>query len=217
MTNSGGGRGQQPSVGDITRVLDPDDVGTKPISCPLSLPTALTIKGRRILAPVKFAKVFQVRHYKTTLPCTEFVDHKWYHQDRCDRPLKKTKSPVKEETYEQWIKDNFQHRRNNLIYKLYRRIDILKAFSNRVLFRLLRDHHQLAMILLRPRLTRMLFIFLLSQSLELRKPKKDRLFFLPRVEPHSRLLVTQGLPNIVVGLMTSQRMSDIRFAKQILR
>ena len=75
------------------------------------------MKGRRILSPVKFAKVFQVRHYKTTLACTEFIDHTWYHQDRCDRPLKKTKSPVKEETYEQWTKDNFQHRRNNSIYK----------------------------------------------------------------------------------------------------
>ena len=102
----GGGFGQQPSAYD-----------TKPISCVLSSSTALTTKGRRILAMVKFAKVFQVRYYKTTFPCTEFVDHKWYHQDRCDRPLKNTKSPVKEETYEQWTKENFQHRRNNSIYK----------------------------------------------------------------------------------------------------
>ena len=85
----GGDFGQQPSVRDITGVITPDDAGTKPISCLLSLPTALATKGRRILAPVKFATVFQVRHYKTTLPCTEFVDHKWYHQDRCDRPLNK--------------------------------------------------------------------------------------------------------------------------------
>ena len=114
---AGGDFGQQLSVRDITGVLDSDDAGTKPISCLLSLPTALTTKGKRNVAPVKFAKVFQVRHYKTTLPCTEFVDHKWYHQDRCDRPLKNIKSPVKEETYEQWTKDNFQHRRNNSIYK----------------------------------------------------------------------------------------------------
>jgi hypothetical protein len=97
----------------------------------LSLPTALTIKGRRILAPVKFAKVFQVRHYKTTFPCTEFVDHKWYHQDRCDRPLKNRKYHIKEETYKQLKQLNFQHRRNNSIHKqassLYRNIkSILK-------------------------------------------------------------------------------------------
>ena len=120
MTNCGGGFGQQPSAHD-----------TRPTSCLLFSSTALTTKGRRILATVKFANVFQVRYYKTTFPCTEFVDHKWYHQDRCDRPLKKTKPPIKEETYKQWTKDNFHHRRNNSIHKkassLYRNINrILK-------------------------------------------------------------------------------------------
>ena len=95
----------------------PDDADAKPISCLLFPPTALATKGRRILATVKFAKVFQVRYYKTTFPCTEFVDHKWYHQDRCDSPLKKTKSHIKEETYKQWYNYNFQHRRNNSIHK----------------------------------------------------------------------------------------------------
>ena len=46
---------------------------------------ALTSKRKRIFVVVKFANVYQVRHYKITYPCTEFVDAKWFYQDRCDR------------------------------------------------------------------------------------------------------------------------------------
>ena len=77
----------------------------------------MTTKGRRILAIVKFANVFQVRYYKTTFPCTEFVDHKWYYQDRCDSPMKRSKVPIKEEIYSQWNKLKNHNRRTNSVYK----------------------------------------------------------------------------------------------------
>ena len=70
------------------------------------------------------------------------------------------------------------------------------------------------MILLRPYKTRMLFILLLFRYLELRTPKKDRLFFLPKLVPHSKSLVTQGQPSIVAGWTTSQMMSVTKYAKQ---
>ena len=71
-------------------------ISVKPISCFVFPSVAMTTKDRRILAAVKFANVVQVRYYKTAFPCTEFVDTKWFDQNRCDRPLNNIKHQIKE-------------------------------------------------------------------------------------------------------------------------
>ena len=79
----------------------PNAIGMMPVSCRMSPSTALTSKSIGIFAVVKFANVYQVGRYKTTFPCTEFVDTKWFDQDRCDRTSKKIKHMFNEETYNQ--------------------------------------------------------------------------------------------------------------------
>ena len=83
----------------------------------MSPSTALTSKSKRIFAVVKFANVYQGRHYKTTCPCTEFVDTQLFYLDCCDRPSMKIKNPIKEETYNKLKTNNFEHRQNNSIYR----------------------------------------------------------------------------------------------------
>ena len=82
--------------GDIRQ--QPNAIVMMPISCLMSPSVALTSKSRRTFAVVKFANIYQVRHYKTTFPCREFVDTKLFYQDHCDRPSQKNKKTIKEET-----------------------------------------------------------------------------------------------------------------------